>query len=96
MNKLFQWDLYKKSKLDMNCINVNTLNSAWITSGYVIAESVEEAKEKIGHSFDLKEGDCILSFDLGESHTEYMYVQDEKHADVFIQEYLLEKDDEIK
>lgn len=94
MNKLFHWDLYKKSKLGMDHINVETLNNAWITSGYVIAETVEEAKEKIGHSFDLK-GDCILSFELGKSHTEYKYVQDGKHVDVFIEEYLLEKDDKI-
>lgn len=92
MNKLFHWGLYKKSKLDINHITVDALNNAWITSGYVIAESVEEAKEKIGYSFDLKEGDCITNFDLGKSHSEYMYVQDNRHTDVFIDEYLLEKD----
>lgn len=96
MRKLFEWDLYKKSRLDMNRINVNTLNDAWITSGYVIAETVEEAREKLRHSFNLEEGDCILSFDLDESHIKCMYVQDSRHADVFIEEYLLEKDVNIK
>lgn len=90
MNKLYSWDLYDKSKIDPHRL-ATTIHEAWITSGYVIAENVNEAKEKIGMSFDLVSGKCVLNFDLGEAFMNKHYVQDDKNSDVFIEEFLLEE-----
>lgn len=92
MNKLYSWDLYDKSKIDSHRLAM-TIHEAWITSGYVIAESVDEAKEKIGRSFDLASGKCVLNFDLGEAFMNKYYVQDNKNSDVFIEEFLLEENE---
>ena len=70
-----------------------TIHEAWITSGYVIAENIDEAKEKIGMSFDLTNGKYVLNFDLGESFMNKYYIQDDKNSDVFIEEFLLEEDE---
>lgn len=88
-NKLYHWELYDKRKLDMNRKAV-TRNNAWITSGEVIAENIDQAKEKLGNSFDLNSGKYILNFDLGEKYIAPHYVQDDGNPDVFIEEFLLE------
>lgn len=90
MNKLYKWELYDKSKIDMNRKAV-TRNNAWITFGYVIAADIEQAKEKLNDSFDLESGRYILNFDLGEKFIADPYVQDNKNDDVFIEEFLLEE-----
>lgn len=72
-NKLYSWDLYDKSKIDLYRV-ATTIYEAWITSGYVIAENIDEAKEKLGSSFDLESGKCILNSELGESFTKKYYV----------------------
>ena len=47
MNRLYNWDLYDREKIDSDRI-VTTIYEAWITSGYVIAANIDEAKEKLG------------------------------------------------
>jgi len=93
MNKLYRWDLYDKSKIDPHRL-ATTRHEAWVTSGYVIAENVDEVKEKVGMSFDLASGKFILNFDLGEAFIDQYYVQDDKNSDVFIEEFLLEENKE--
>ena len=88
MNKLYRWELYDKSKLNMKRL-VTTINDAWITSGYVVAETIKEGKEKLADSFDLDSGKYILNFDLGERYIAPYHVQDNKNQDVFIEEFLL-------
>lgn len=95
MNKLYSWDLYDKSKIDSRRL-ATTIHEAWITSGYVIAENIDEAKEKIGMSFDLTNGKYVLNFDLGESFMNKYYIQDDKNSDVFIEEFLLEGNEETR
>lgn len=90
MNKLYNWDLYDKNKIDMNRLAI-TVDEAWVTSGYVIAKDIDEAKRKISDGFDIKSGRFILNFDLGESFIEESYVQDNKNTDVFIKEFLLDE-----
>lgn len=92
MNKLYSWDLYDKSKIDPHRL-ATTIYEAWITSGHVIAESIDEAKEKVGMSFDLASGKFVLNFDLGEAFINQYYVQDDKNSDVFIEEFLLKEDE---
>ena len=94
MNKLFSWELYDKSKIDMHRI-IATINEAWITSGYVIAENIDEAKEKLSNSFDFTSGKYILNFDLGESFMNKSYVQDNKNSDVFIEDFLLNVEEDM-
>lgn len=95
MNKLYSWDLYDKSKIDSRRL-ATTIHEAWITSRYVIAENIDEAKEKIGMSFDLTNGKYVLNFDLGESFMNKYYIQDDKNSDVFIEEFLLEGNEETR
>ena len=93
MNKLYSWDLYDKSKIDPHRL-ATTRHKAWVTSGYVIAENIDEVKEKVGMSFDLSSGKFILNFDLGKSFINQYYVQDDKNSDVFIEEFLLEDNEQ--
>lgn len=90
MNKLYRWDLYDKNKIDMNRL-ATTVDEAWVTSGYVIAKDIDEAKRKISDGFDIESGRFILNFDLGESFMEEPYVQDNKNTDIFIKEFLLDE-----
>ena len=90
MNKLYKWDLYDKRKLNMNRL-ATTRHEAWITSGCVIAENIEEAKVKLADCFDMESGNYILNFDLGEKYIKSYYVQDNKNQDVFIEEFLLKE-----
>lgn len=90
MNKLYKWDLYDKNKIDMDRLAA-TRYDAWITSGHVIAETIEEAKKKLGDSFRLNSGKYILNFDLGEEYIAPYYAQDNRNPDVFIDEDLLDK-----
>ena len=94
MNKLYSWDLYDKSKIDPHRI-ATTIYEAWITSGYVIAETIDDAKEKLSDSFDLISGKYILNFELGESFMDKQYVQDDRNSDVFIEEFLLKEDEDM-
>lgn len=71
-----------------------TRHEAWITSGCVIAENIEEAKLKLADIFDMISGNYILNFDLGEEHIKPYYVQDNKNHDVFIEETLLEEEEQ--
>lgn len=92
MNKLYKWELYDKNKFNMKWLDTSR-DSAWITSGYVIAGTIKEAKEKISDCFDMDSGKYILNFDLGECFIAPYYVQDNKNQDVFIEEFLLESED---
>lgn len=92
MNKLYRWELYDKSKLNMKRL-ATTRNDAWITSGYVVAETIKDAKEKLADSFDLDSWKYVLNFDLGERYITPYHVQDNKNQDVFIEEFLLESED---
>lgn len=44
MNRLYNWDLYDREKIDSDRI-ITTIHEAWITSGYVIAENIDEEKK---------------------------------------------------
>lgn len=93
MNKLYNWDLYDKRKLDINRL-FSTRNNAWVTSGCVLAKNIEEAKVKIADCFDMESGNYILNFDLRDEYVKPYYVQDNKNQDVFIEEFLLKKNKE--
>lgn len=95
MNKLYSWDLYDKSKIDPHRL-ATTRHKAWVTSGYVIAENIDEVKEKLGKSFDLASGKYMLNFELGEAFMNESYVQDNKNSDVFIEEFLLKGNEETR
>lgn len=88
MNKLYHWDLYDKNKIDMNRLAV-TINGAWVTSGYVIAKDIDEAKRKVSESFDIESGRFILNFDLGEAFIGKIYVQDGENSDVFVEDFVV-------
>ena len=70
-----------------------TRNDAWITSGYVVVETIKDAKEKLADSFDLDSWKYVLNFDLGGRYIAPYHVQDNKNQDVFIEEFLLESED---
>lgn len=95
MNRLYNWDLYDREKIDSDRI-ITTIYEAWITSGYVIAANIDEAKEKLGKSFDLASGKYMLNFELGEAFMNESYVQDNKNSDVFIEEFLLKGNEEAR
>lgn len=88
MNRLYSWDLCDRNKINSDKI-ATTIHEAWITSGYVIAENVGEAKEKLRSSFDLESGKYVLNFELGKSFMSKSYVQDDGNQDVFIEGFLL-------
>lgn len=92
MNKLYDWDLYDRRKLDMNRL-YSTRNDAWVTSGCVLAENIEEAKLKLAECFDMGSGKYILNFDLGEEYIKPYYIQDNKNKNVFIEKFLIKEED---
>ena len=89
MNKLYHWTLYDKNKIDMTRL-ATTINRAWITSVYVIAKDIDEAKRKISESFDIESGRFILNFDLGDAFISKTYVQDGENSDVFVEDFVID------
>ena len=92
MNKLSHWALYDKNKVDTMRLAM-TINKAWVTSGYVIAKNVDEAKKKISKTFDIESGRFILNFDLGDAFISKTYVQDRENSDVFVDDFVVDNTD---
>lgn len=77
MKKLYKFDLFFKEDRKKR-----------ITSGYVVADSIEMAKKELAKSFNLDSGKYVTNFDLGDSYIAKPYFQDDRNDNVFIEEFL--------